>query len=229
MNKLLVTATSMIALLSAADASVTIQFEFEALRDAAGFPMTVPGVAVLIADSNGDGLLPTPAELFDATLSEYQLVGGTTSSDADTIIYAGLTDSSPAPGNFNGTASSLDLASLGLADGDIFGVFWFPSLGSLGTKVPVGAQYGMYQNSNIDQAVVDLGWGATRGMTIPSEPNTERTQFYDTSVILAEGVETTINTPSIANFTASLTVIPEPTTLTLSALALVALLRRRRY
>jgi len=199
------------------EASVTLQFEFEALRDSSGTPVASSTYAIFVVDSNKNNVFPSAAELLGSALS----VGGYIGDDR--IFYAGLVN---AVANLSGTVASLTGNDLGLSsDDEIAGtkwaLYWFPGLSS----APEGGlqadqSYGFYHNATID-SYTQIEFGATAAMVMPNNGSTVQVLYLDTAT------EATAF-PSVSDFTASFIVVPEPSAMVLTLLSSALLLRRRR-
>jgi hypothetical protein len=203
-------------------ATINIQFDFANLRGAGspGTPLVSTTLAVLIADSDGDGQLPTSDELQDAVLAANQSIAG------DIIFFAGLTTG----GSFGSTALNLDYTSLGVAQNDAWGLYWFPGLSMVGATAAAGQIYGAFQTSTLDQATVDNA-GATDAMKFPGDSGqTVVTAYYDSQYLSDLMITPTVNSPSPTAFSANLMVVPEPSAGALGAICccLFAALWRQR-
>ncbi|NJR43378.1 MAG: PEP-CTERM sorting domain-containing protein [Akkermansiaceae bacterium] len=112
--------------------------------------------------------------------------------------------------------NGVDIPFAGVTTGGIWGLYWFPSL--TGTTLPANN----FQIGGFTQASNTItGSFGDIGTVIPADGNTSSTIFADSIVTSPDpGLQ-------ISRFTA-IVAIPEPTTLTLSALGALALLRRRR-
>jgi len=184
--------------------------------------MTSTTLVLLVADSSGDGSLPSANDLNGATLSNGQTIAG------DKVFYAGTTVNDPVNGTISGTAFKIDYDALGINQNDIWGIYWFPGVSAEGAIAKPGDPFGTYQTNNLDQATVDAV-GATDAMLFPADTGaTVRTAYYDSEVLTSFGITPTANSPSPSDFTADLTVVPEPSALLLGALGSLMLLRRRR-
>ena len=203
-------------------ATVNIQFEFGSLRDSGGTPLASTTLVLLVADTSGDGFFPSALDLNGATLSNGQTIGG------DKVLYSGTTVNTPANGTISGTVFKIDYAALGINQGDLWAIYWFPGVSAEGAVASPGDPYGFYRTSVLDQATVDAV-GATDAMVFPADTGaTVRTAYYDSQVLGTFGIASTANSPDPSDYTASLTVVPEPSTIILGALGGLALLRRRR-
>lgn len=198
-------------------ASISISFEFEAFRDSSGVPLSTQTYSILIADTNKDSIFPTPSDLLSAQLSVGDNIQG------NRIFFAGATNNSifqDNTGSLNG--SDLGLASNGEISGTKWAVYWFPGLTS--APGPSGLQsgqvYGFYHSDQIESTAESFG--ANASMVMPPDSNNVTVMYFDTA---------TENTsfPSVQDFTADLTVVPEPSALILLGMVgSVILLRRRR-
>ncbi len=198
-------------------ASVTISFEFEALRDSSGIPLSGDTYTILVADSNKDSIFPSPSDLLGAQLNLGDDIAG------NRIFYSGTFNGSI----FDDTAASLEASDLGLSDnteidGTRWAVYWFPGLSSApgASGLQQGQNYGFFHSDQIDPTA--QAFGATASMVMPPDGTQAQTILYfDTET------ENT-SAPSVQDFTADLTVVPEPSTLLLVGLASFAFLLRRR-
>lgn len=107
----------------------------------------------------------------------------------------------------------------GFTSGTQFGLYWFPGLAE-GSKLTGDYEVGGFAN-DMNEASGAGDWGTT----IPATAALKNAQFYETNFNQSElsGPATDL---SASRFTAVL--VPETSTLTLSALGMAALLRRRR-
>ena len=199
-------------------ASVTIQFEFEALRDSSGNPLLSQTYAVFIADSNKNSVFPSASDLFQSELKVGDYVGD------DRIFYSGLIGTD---GLLDGTAATITGNDLGLASGDEisgtkWAVYWFPGLSAAPGEdgLQAGQSYGFYHNNEIDP-YTEANFGATAAMVMPGEGTVQ--------VLYLDSETEPTSFPSPEDFTANFTVIPEPTAMVLVLLSSAVLLRRRRF
>ena len=161
--------------------------------------------------------------------------GLSTSGDADSVFSAGQAlqvgnilggDQIFAMGAFNGAASSgvtgiyaaglsLNLGINGLDQGDGYAFYWFPgsTFTGSGTEV-VGNEVGGVNSNTVDPL------SGTNPMVIPADGVNTLSQGAADDLVLGGA------TPA-ANLTA-VVLVPEPSTLLLSALGVLALLRRKR-
>lgn len=211
-----------------AKASIVINFEFEALRDSSGIAVSNGTVFALIA-SNSSGSLPSATDLLGAELST-----GFDISNGSRIFAVGQTTSAvSAPGNAAGSLndlggdnySSVSDTRLGAAPiGSIWGLYWFPSISTTGTTIAGGDVYGFFQSSNVDtgQPIGDTA------MILQGDGNPASVAYYDLPTLNTFAGPPTANTPSVSDFSANFTVIPEPSAAILGLLGAGALLMRRR-
>lgn len=134
--------------------------------------------------------------------------------DGSTILLTGSAD-------MLGTASHSITGALyppfaGVTAGGVWGLYWFPGLTTASNQVPTDSfEIGGFTQT--DSSVEPYG---NAGTVIPADGATDTTFFFDDLTTATPG-----DLPS-SRFTA--VAVPETTTLTLSALGLAALLRRRR-
>lgn len=195
-----------------AHATVSIQWEFEALRDAAGNPLAVSTAYVLVADTGGNGMVPDSEGVVGVSLAVGSSVG------QGTVFFAGTTAGAVA----QGSVVSLDMDAFGVQAGDSWSLLWFPGINSVGDSVVVdaGQSFGSFQSSTIDP--VAIGFGADQAMVFPADGSPLVTTLYFDS-----STEATIS-PTPGEFTASLTAVPEPSSFALTATAMMCMLLRRR-
>jgi hypothetical protein len=220
-----------VALIGSSHANNSFQVDFANLRDEAGDLLSSETLVLLIADSSGDLNLPSPADLLGAQLSEGLSING------DQIFLVGHTINdpliSPDPATdfalFKGLAN-VDYLLLDVAEGDIWGIYWFPGLVAEGEIVQADQPYGTYQSGNIDPPTA--AFGATSAMTFPAADlgGSQMTIYYDDTTLLRLGIAPDpAYTPTAADFTASYIVVPEPaTTLLIAVLGLCGVAGRRR-
>ena len=213
-------------------ASVAITYDFDSLRKNGGAVLTTSCVAIMVADSDGDGILPTATELAGISLTNGTIIGGTDETNGDRIFSASLTGSvAYGPPNLAG-AITVDFTANGIetGGGTIWGLYWFPTISTLSTTLTVGTSYGFFHSAVADLAAAAVSGQSVTPMLFPADGGATAINvfYYDSKVVTDAGKTPTANTPTNGNFTASYSVIPEPTTLTLTALAALGLLRRRR-
>lgn len=217
--------TLLVAFLSAKHllGSVAITFEFEALRDSAGIPLSAETFTILVADTNKDSNFPIASDLFGSELS----VGDYLQNDR--IFYAGRTgDGALNNATLSDAISTLNGSDLGLANnseiaGTKWAVYWFPGLSAAPEAggLQLGQSYGFYHSDQIDVTAA-ASFNATAAMVMPGDGEAVNTFYYDTET------EST-SFPSVQEFTADLTVVPEPSITAMLALIGFAIsLRRRR-
>ena len=209
-----------------ASATVTITLEFAFLRSSSQSPTA--GSYMLVADSDGDGVFPTAAELGEdvgSTLNDLanQFIGGADASTGDRVFSVGSMDSD---GYVNTGVASVSLTTLGVVTGDRWGILWFPGVGLDDQRV-VGQSFGSFHSSTVDQAIADMQPGVI-AMVFPADGNADTTIYYDASALTDFGGTPTGDTPSVAQFSATSTIIPEPSVALLGLLGLVGFARRRR-
>jgi len=198
-------------------ASVSFSFEFEAFRDSSGIPLSTETYAVLIADTNKDSIFPSASDLLGAELNVGDDIQG------NRVFFSGSTSNSI----FQNNTGSLNGSDLGLDNnseisGTKWAVYWFPGLSSAPgvSGLQSGQSYGSYHSDQIDAEAAAIG--ATAAMVMPADGSNVIVMYFDT-----ETEATTF--PSVQDFTADLTVVPEPSTVALIGLvSLVFILRRRQ-
>jgi hypothetical protein len=207
-------------------ASVALTYEFDSLRNTSGSALSSPYVLIFVADSNGDGFFPTANSLSGIPLTNGGTIAGDKIFEVKVTTAGSLGFQAPS-GSITVDFTTNSLNELG---GTKWSIYWFPAITAADTVLTVGTKYGYYHSPVRDAAAVTaFGNTAYSGMVFPASgtPTTE-VGFFDTTIISAESVLPTVNTPTVSNFTASLTVVPEPSTFLLSAFGALALLRRSR-
>lgn len=198
-------------------ASVSISFEFEALRDSSGVPVTTNTYVVLIADTDKDSIFPSASDLLNAQLNVGEDILGSR------VFFTGTTNN----GILQNNTGSLNGSDLGLTNNSEIGgtrwaVYWFPGLSTApgASGLQEGQSYGFYHSDQIDAQAA--AYGATHSMVMPGDGDNATVLYLDT-----ETENTTF--PSVQDFTADLTVVPEPSAITvLGMVCLFILLQRRR-
>lgn len=201
-------------------ASVSISFEFEALRDSSGVPLATETYVVLIADADKDSIFPSATDLLGAQLSVGEDIQGSR------VFFAGTTITTN-NARFQDNTGSLDSNDLGLTNnneisGTKWAVYWFPGLSTApgASGLQEGQSYGFYHSDQIDAQAA--AFNATDSMVMPADGNNATVMYFDT-----ETDNTTF--PSVQDFTADLSVVPEPSAITvLGMVCLFILLQRRR-
>lgn len=224
MKSLLFTTGLSFGLLATAGASITWDIEIGALRSNSGTQVPTDSLwAIIYQDGAGNlpGGLEPNSSLTDADASAISAAfAGATISEGE--IIAGSTILKTGSVNASGTVEYGITAApfppfTGVSAGGTWGLYWFPQLTTTANEI-LGLNYEVGGFTQADETVEPYG---TTGTIIPSDGATATTYFFD-----SETTKKPADLP-VARFTA--VAVPEPTTLTLSALALVALLRRRRY
>lgn len=146
---------------TAAQAGVSYELALGAMRDSSGTALPDGTVVVLIADSDGGAGLPggldgsdlsqsglDPATAFAHFAGKTLSVGNTINGDS--IFYVGQVNSDvytfPAGMLYEPALNYTDYPS-GLADGQAFGVYWFPGVTAAGTTLPTDSfQVGGFHN-----------------------------------------------------------------------------------
>jgi len=204
-------------------ASVSISFEFEALRNASGVPLDVNTLTILIADSDKNSLFPSASELFEADLAVGNDVAGNRIFFSSTTGSGGANSATLLGGMTSVVASDIGLSNNNEIGGTRWAVYWFPGLstapGSGGLQS--GQSYGFYHSDQLESTAASLG--ATHSMVMPADGTTAATvMYFDTAI-----QDTSF--PSVQDFSADLTVVPEPSTIAvLIMFSGILSLRRRR-
>ncbi len=209
-------------------AAISISIQAGELLNSSSNMVTETSLWAIIYDANGDNMLPGGLELNSslttgdtttiiAAFAGKQITTGATIG-LDKILWAGEVDglnTSGASGIGGHNLSSFTFASLGVAAGGKWAVYWFPSLTAGSNTLPGSS----FEVGGIQQTTVGLS-GGDIGMVMPAADNTGST--YSAAFIdIGNGGD-------IADSSLTAVAIPEPSTLVLSALGLAALLRRRR-
>lgn len=216
-------------------AAVTYELAIGAMRDVSGTALPDSTLVVLIANTNGASGLP--GGLNDSDLSQSGLnptnafahfagqtleVGDTI--NGDTVFYVGQINSTP--NSFPAGmlyAPNLNFPSYtnGLAQGQSFGVYWFPGITSGATPLPTGSfQIGGFFNSAPNTDSSDIG------MVLQDSNSGSNWKAYQMDSTTAAGGFGLSSSTAPAAFTAIL--VPEPSAALLGALAALLGLRRRR-
>ena len=209
-------------------ATSTVGFAIGAVRDASGTVLPDDSSAWAIIVSNTatlPGGLTDGANTITASeaASDFDNITLTIGDKGDyTIIETGTITGSEdllgSPGVALSTAT-FNLSGVVTA-GKLWGLYWFPGK-SVGETLN-----GTYEVGGFAQSTPNVESGGTFGTVVPADGSTETlVNFLESS--LNQGVLGGTDTGlSASRFTA--VAVPETTTLTLSALGLAALLRRRR-
>ena len=217
-----------LSLAASSAASVTVQFEFEALRGSDGLPvgtgvtLNVSTVVLLVADSDKSGAFSSP--VVGNSLSVGSSFGATPNSDR---IFHAVSIPSGSSGFVSGQFT-VDHTDLGLnAETDIqdtkWALFWFPGATLNGT-IATDQSYGVFHSSTLPDYTASGFSNPDQAMVMPANGTALVTTFYYDQGIEPDGV----STPSVSQFSANLVVIPEPSALVMTLLGSAALLRRRR-
>lgn len=200
--------------------AVTINTEFGSLRDASGAVISsTTTLYAIVFDTDNNSSLPgglgvnesltvgdsaTAYAAFQGkTLSQGLKIGG------DTVIQWGTFDDPEGLGFAFPVLTTADFADSGITAGTKYGFYWFPGIDTSAIPTTLSAIGGINETVNYYNAG-SLGY---IGMQVPNASDTVTTAIYDSTL-------------GTSRFTAI--AVPEPTTLTLSALATLGLLRRRR-
>lgn len=204
-------------------AAVTISTEFGSLRDASGAVISsTTTLYAIVYDTDNNSSMPgglgvnesltvgdsaTAYAAFQGkTLSQGMTIGG------DTVVKWGTFND---PDGFaSALLTSADFTASGITEtaGYKYGFYWFPGIS---TQVIPAL---LSEIGGINETVAYVNTGSPIGMQVPSDGATATTSILDSD--LGGNVTDTSRFTAIA--------VPEPTTLTLSALATLGLLRRRR-
>lgn len=204
-------------------ASIAISFEFEAFRDSSSAPLATETLSILVVDTDKNSIFPSASDLLGTTLSVGDYINN------DRIFYSGRTgdgaiNNATLSDSITGvTGNDLGLASNSEIENTRWAVYWFPGLSAAPSVggLQSGQEYGFFHSDQIDSTAA-ASFNATASMVMPPDTATAVNTFYfDTA---------TENTsfPSVQDFTADLTVVPEPSlTLLLSTIGVLVLFRRR--
>ena len=217
-----VTIIGILATAIVANAAVTIQFEVESLRDSNQLPVQDGTPWFLVADSNRDGIFPGEDALLNKTLASGVDIFG------DRVFASGTTNSAEGNlGRANISATFSIVSDLGFSeDGEQvnqkWAIYWFPGLASINSNIEAGQSFGRFHGE-----VVDSGSGGDSAMIFQAAPSLTTTLYFD-SEVLSDFDTPTANTPSVSDFSANFTVIPEPSSVGLALLGVLGLMARRR-
>lgn len=211
-------------------AAVTLGVQAGTFLNSSSAPVSDSSLWAIVYDQNGDGILPggltadSNLTIADASqiLADFAnktiATGGTIGLDR--ILWAGVVDGVGTSGvesigghDLNGSGSGFTFASLGVAANGKWAVYWFPGLTSGNTLSSPTFEVGGLQRTA-------PGSGGDIGMVMPSTdtPGGSFSAYF---------IDAT-NSGDIVDSAFTAVAVPETTTLTLSALGLAALLRRRR-
>lgn len=204
-------------------ASVSILFEFQELRNSAGVPLDTQTLTILIADSDKNSVFPSALDLLGATLNLGDDIAGNRVFFTGTTGGDGATNATLSAGVIGIEGSDLGLSSNSEIGGTRWAVYWFPGLSTAPVigGIQEGQSFGFYHSDQIDSFASDLD--ADVSMVMPADGTQASTaiyvdnQTYDSSF------------PSVQDFTADLTVVPEPSLLAMLAfIGLTISIQRRR-
>jgi hypothetical protein len=196
------------AILAAADFAAhatTVTIDAEVLKDSFGAAMPVSGLVILTAGTSGNFFGPTPTSFIsgdEIVLKKWDLTGG--------FATAGMLQE---------TTGDLTLSGAWNA-GDPLRLYWYPTL-TLAAAVPeAGTKYGTYRDG------VGIDGGAAWITGGPSDTISLKFFTADATVLNAGGSNAANS--GVANLTVGS--VPEPGTVVLSLVALVAMtgIQRRR-
>lgn len=225
-------------------AVASVNFAIGELRDASGTVISdgAGSWAIIVAGQLGN---PPSAAVLPGGLEDFSSLGISDGSQIlDDFAFQTLSAGASiggayvwAVGSINGTASGFQGVPLqtvafdvynppsepGFASGTLFGFYWFPSVALSGGEISLGSTFeiGGFANSSANAASNGAG-----GTVVPESGNVT-VQFFETNFNQGQlgGGDTGL---SVDRFTAVSVAVPEPASLTLSAIGLAALLRRRR-
>jgi len=123
-----------------ADATVTLRISADRINGSGGGPAPTSTLALIVADTNGDGL----ATAIAGGLNVNAYFGGPTGDDL--ILFRADLSAFGSPGVLQTEAAGLDFASdpnLRWNEGDALYLVWFPSLTSATTSLSPGVAYGV--------------------------------------------------------------------------------------
>lgn len=214
-----------VASITSSFAAISIDFAFAQLRDST--QQAENGMIFILVAANGLGELPS---LDGEDFLGFSLETGDVLGNDSKIFFSGSTanngigdgEASGFADNLTGTNYDADPSGLlGSAEaGSAWGLFWFSGVTDSTQTVVAGTMFGFYQNSTVDSA---SPYGNT-AMVLPSSGSVE-VGYYDAGLI---GGSSTANTPSVSDFSANFTVVPEPSATLLGLIGVGALFLRRR-
>lgn len=181
--------------------ATTVTLDSEILKDAFGAAMPVSGLVVLTAGTSGNFFGPTPASLVsgdEIVLKKWDLSSGWNTA-----------------GVLGDTTGDLTLAGAWNA-GDPLRMYWYPTLNLASIAPGVGTAYGTYRDAvGIDGSAAWITGGPSDTIALKF--------FTSDATFLTTGGSNSANAGR-----ANLTVVPEPGTPALVALALFAALATSR-
>lgn len=212
-------------------AAVTLGVQAGTLLNSSSTPVSDTSLWAIVYDQNGDGILPgglaADSNLTNADASQIladfanQTISSGGTIGLDRILWSGAVDGIGTSGaesigghDLNGDGSGFTFADLGVAANGKWAVYWFPGLSEASNTLsgPTFEVGGLQRTTS--------GSGGDIGMAMPSTdtPGGSFSAYF---------IDAT-NGGVIADSAFTAVAIPETSTLTLSALGMAALLRRRR-
>lgn len=198
----------------ASSAAVTMFFDGGRFRDNLGSPLANGSMFLIMVDTNNDGF----AALNTNTFAGINPTAGSTIGGDYVLVSTFTKTVGGLSGSINEQVINFDLntgPALNVNTGDRLAFVWFTQ--NVGT-VSTGTKYGVFTTLVTDAV---SGGNSVGGMVIQPDSTTTNINYYDNAT--ASGALATA-----ANFTANLTVIPEPATAMLGLVGGLLLLRRRR-
>ncbi len=197
---------------SAASAAVTIELGAGIIQSSTNTSVPVGAIGILVADiNNAVAGMPTSSELVGLTLTNNTVFGSGGYKIVGVFQAQDLSGTAGVQGGYGGL-TSFDLTG-GVATGNQLGLFWFPTITTVGATVADGTSYGFYRSSTAAD-------GGTIGYTVPTD-----------GAYSIYGYTTTLGGSLAANTysaTMTATAVPEPSRFCLFGLALMGLIMRRR-
>lgn len=228
LKKHIIALAATVALAAPLSAAITIQLQADMLKDAAGNPMPLTGLFLLVASINNTGLEGVTAGVSTAvstTASNQPLFAG----GDDYVIargnltnygVAGVLDFPTLSVDPDSTTNAVDTFSLaGWENGDTLGLFWFPTLTLGSTVIPANTPFGSYTRNAAAN-------GTSAWITPNDGASNYKLGFYTTDGAELSPGPTAVNAPNAAR--SSQTAVPEPSTLGMAALGIIGLMSRRR-
>lgn len=215
MKKVILSSISLL-LVATASASTTFQIQTGDILNVAGSNVPLSSIGVLVVDTSSNGFGGS-TQLTGLSWVGKTLGVGQFGADADDLIV-GVFQAADLGGVVGFGDTVVVNYSGAVTSGDRLGLFWFPTLSTVGGVVPANlSQMGFFQSDLANGAS-----GGTSGMVLPADTGALLTlAYFDSGVVGPSGVA-----PSALQ---AFSLVPEPGRVATLSLALAfGLLRRRR-